>query len=661
MANTDQMKTLVELLNKADQAYYNDNDPIMSDRDYDRRYEELQDMERESGIIMANSPTQRVSGTPVSSLADVTHTRPMLSCDKTKSIEKMNQFIGDKTVTISWKEDGLTLVLRYKDGKFVQAVTRGDGLVGSDVTHNIHAFRNVPLVIPEKGEVEIRGEAVIPWAEFNSYNQSVGGVYEHPRGLASGSVQKLDPAQAAERPLYFKAFELVLPEQATKTEQFWFMEENGFDVVEYLLAEGAVATFFPAKNPIQQTYCKGPVFEEEVKEFDPTKYPYPVDGLVVEYDNIAYGKILGATGHHRKCQLAFKWKDDSVKTTLEGILMQVTRTGMISFRAQFKPVRIENSTVEKATLHNLDIMESLKLGIGDEIEVFKANKIIPQVACNNTESGTFKIPTKCPVCGGPLVERKIVNTRKLFCENPNCRRIRQLEHFCSKKAANIDGVSASTLSQLSSAGIVSSPVDLYENLEPNHSNIIALPKFGERKYVNLLKAVEDAKRMTLSRFLVCLDIPGLGSTASGIVAEEARGNMNEFIEMIDNSYDFTKLDGIGEILNNSIHEWFRVIENCDLFNRLRSIITIIAPPLPRPARGTSLSGLNIVITGKINGYTRAEADDLITQNGGYAASSVTKSTDFLVVAEKPGATKLTKARQFGIPMITVHEFFDKIK
>lgn len=662
------MRQLIDKIKAADKAYFEDDCPIMQDKAYDKLYSDLLRMEKNTGIVFSDSPTQHVGGKPVSSLPVVIHSRPMLSCKKTKSISEIDQFAGSRTVMVSWKEDGLTIVLRYKEGILFQIITRGDGTKGEEVTHNAAAFRNVPLCIPTQEYVEIRGEGVIPWDEFETINQQCGGIYDHPRNLAAGTVRKFDPKEAAKRHLYFKAFELVEPSIQFKTEQLEKLTEWGFDVVEHTQFTGGIFNGYyfaidPAKSPflIHDANDKAiarvadTTIEKAFNLFDPGKYRFPVDGLVVEYVDTFYGASLGSTGHHRRCQIAFKWQDDTVKTHLTGVLRRVTRTGMISLRAQFQPVEIEHSTVEKATLHNLDIFESLQLGLGDELEVYKANKIIPAIAENNTRSGTYKLPLTCPVCGGKLVEKQIVNTRMLFCENPACRKVSQLEHFCSKKAANIKGVSESILTQFLVNGIIQSPVDLYTKLKDRKEDVLKLPRMGEQKYQSIVDAVEASREMSFANFLVCLDIPMLGSTASSLLEKKFKGDIKNFIYALETHFDFRSLSGIGDTLNDNIYEWFDDLQNVEFFNALRSIVNF---KKPAGSNGPGVfAGMTIVITGTLRGYTRSEAEQLIIRNGGTPGSSVTKKTDYLVIADSaPGATKMNKARQLGTPTLTESQF-----
>lgn len=672
----NEMRDLIEKIKTADKAYFEDDSPIMTDKAYDALYKRLLDLEAKEQVVFSNSPTQTVGGNVLPSLRSVQHGTPMLSCKKTKVITELNEFAKRNPVMISWKEDGLTLVLRYRSGELAQIITRGDGMTGEDVTHNAAAFLNIPKHIPYKKDVELRGEGLISWEEFETINKQAGGIYDHPRNLAAGTVRKLDPKEAAKRHLFFKAFELITPVVDTKEQQFEFMEDMGFDVVEHITfrralpgelstackliptVNGKTASFYTSDGkPVMGVI--GSEIGSALELFDPDIYPYPVDGLVLEYLDWHFGLSLGVTRHHRNSQLAYKWADNVVTTHLTGILRRVTRTGMISLRAQFEPVRIEHSTVEKATLHNLDIFDSLKLGIGDEIEVYKANKIIPAIAENKTRSGTYKLPKTCPVCKGKLVEKQIVNTRMMFCENPACRKVSQFEHFCSKKAANIKGVSESILSQLLINEIVKTPVDLFTELEGKKDEIMKLPRMGEQKYQSMISAVEASREMPLDRFLVCLDIPMLGTTASELIAKHFHGKIEELTQAIEDRFNFTSLSGIGIVLNDNIYNWFNDFDNIAFFNNLRRAIHLTVPTATTGSG--ALAGKVVVITGTLRNYSRADAEALVLKHGGIFATAVTKKTDYLVIADSaPGATKLNKAAQLGTPTLTESQFLAMI-
>ena len=436
------MRKLITELTEADIAYYKHDDPVMTDREYDRKLDQLRSMEEESGIILSGSPTQKVSGEILEELVSVRHTKPMLSAGKTKSVNELVKFADGRDVVLSWKMDGLTLVLRYEDGALQQAITRGrEGIIGEDVTHTVRKFDNVPLTIPIKESIEVRGEGIISWENFEKINLSLEEPYGHPRNLASGSTRKLNAAEAGKRHLEFAAFELVTDRQMdTKAEQLAFMEQLGFLVVPYVR--------IPSADDAK--------IRQAVAEMKPEEFAYPVDGLILEQDDIVYGKSLGSTGHHENRLMALKWKDELYETKFLRLETAVTRNGMVSLTGIFESVEIGGTEVSRAYLHNLDIFEKLSLGQGDTIRVYKANMIIPQIAENQTKSGTEKIPSTCPCCGGSLqVHKTSGGTRQLFCENPNCaaKLVQKFVHFCDKTRMDIEGLSEKTLEKFISMGL----------------------------------------------------------------------------------------------------------------------------------------------------------------------------------------------------------------
>lgn len=667
------MRKLISEIKAADIAYFENDNPIISDREYDEKVIDLKQLETQFSFAFSDSPTQHVSGQPVKGLTVVEHTVPMLSCNKTKSVDELDKFCRQgvkEQIMLSWKEDGLTIVLRYRNGHLAQAITRGNGDEGEDVTHNIAAFKNVPLQIPTSENVEVRGECVMSWDDFQEINQASGNLYDHPRNLAAGTIRKLNPTEAAKRPLYFKAFSMIEPKIRNKEQQFTQLIAWGFDVVEHMILEPiedrsyrmqvqpviAYAVKMPFKNYIKGAFTSDHSLQFFVDAFDPQKYPFPVDGIVAEFTDTMFGDSLGATGHHKKCQMALKWADETARTHLRNVSFHVTRTGILSMVAEFDPVSLENSTVSKATLHNLRIFKTLKLGVGDELEVYKANKIIPAIATNHTQSNTFPIPMFCPNCGEPLVQKMIVNTESLICENPDCRKLSQLEYFCSKKAANIKGVSKAVLKILFDNKIIDLPTDLYTNLIPNRDTILAFPRIGEQRFDSLVQAVENSREMSFATFLVCLDIPAIGNTAAEAIAKKFP-DIDSFAKALDDHFSFAEINGLGESSNRFIYEWFDDFQNVLFFNRLRFQVRFHQPENKNETQTGSLAGKNVVITGTLAGYTRADGYALIVQAGGIPGNSVTKNTDILVVATNPGQTKLDKAKKYGTQMMSEDEFF----
>lgn len=451
--NLERMRELIERLTEADIAYYKNDAPIMTDLEYDRLTEELAALEHDTGLVLSGSPTQKVSGEILESLAEVRHTKPMLSAGKTKSIEDLIRFAAGRAVLLSWKMDGLTLVLRYEYGKLKQAITRGrEGIIGEDVTHTVCTFRNVPLTIPTKESFEVRGEGVISWESFRRINASLEEPYTHPRNLASGSTRKLDAGEASKRRLEFWAFELVSDhlEPESKLAQQQFLQRSGFSVVPYIFLDAGHS---------------GQDIRDTVAGMEPKDFAYPVDGLVMEYEDLRYGKSLGATGHHENRLIALKWADELYSTRFRGVELATTRTGMVSITGLFDPISIDGTLVSRAYLHNLDIFDEFQFGIGDEISVYKANMIIPQIADNKTQSNTYMLPMTCPCCGKPLtVKCTSGGTRQLYCGNPHCaaKLVQKFAHFCEKTRMNIEGLSATTLEKLIGHGWVRNFGDLYE-------------------------------------------------------------------------------------------------------------------------------------------------------------------------------------------------------
>lgn len=497
------MKDLIKALTEADIAYYRDDDPVMSDREYDQLTDELLKLEAETGLVISGSPTQKASGEVLEELTSVRHTKPMLSAKKTKSIEELVRFAGGRSVLVSWKLDGLTIVLRYENGELKQAITRGrEGIIGEDVTHTVRTYLNVPLTIPIRDSIEVRGEGVISWKHFNLINSNLEDTYSHPRNLAAGSTRKLDANESRKRLLEFFAFDLVSDhlERPSKLAQMQLMQNAGFSVVPFTYVDST-----GGEELLRKT----------VDSYKPEHYGYPVDGLIVEYDDRAYGASLGATGHHENRMIALKWKDDPVPTKFLGVDLATTRTGRVTITGLFEPVAIDGAMVSRAYLHNLDIFDAFQFGVGDEIMVYKANQIIPQIAENKTKSGTFKMPMACPCCGEKLIVRTTPGgSRQMYCENPYCaaKLIRKFTHFCEKTRMNIEGLSQTTLSKFLGHGWIRNFGDLYE-LEKYRDEFLQTPGFGEKSFERLLASIEKSRHCTLAKFIAGLGIPMVGRHA----------------------------------------------------------------------------------------------------------------------------------------------------
>lgn len=644
----EQMRGLIAKLRRADIAYYRDDRPIMTDRDYDAAMDLLKKLEHDTGLILSGSPTQTVSGEILEELTPVRHTRPMLSADKTKSVDDLVKFAGTRDVVLSWKLDGLTLVLRYDNGELQQAITRGrEGIIGEDVTHTVRTFLNVPLTVPVRESFEVRGEGVISWANFEKINLSLEEPYSHPRNLAAGSVRKLDASESGKRFLEFFAFDLVTDLKIpTKCLQMDFMEANGFSVVPHAELSGMDASYIKAT----------------VELMDPKHYDYPVDGLIMEYDDVSYGKSLGATGHHENRLIALKWQDELVETRFLGVELATTRTGMVSITGLFEPVEIDGTAVSRAYLHNLDIYDEFQFGVGDTIQVYKANMIIPQIARNDTQSNTFTLPMTCPCCSEPLSVRKTSGgTRQLFCENPHCtaRLVQKFDHFCEKTRMDIEGLSATTLEKFIGHGWIHNFGDLYD-LEQHREAIVNTEGFGEKSFERLQASVEKSRRCTLAKFIAGLGIPMVGRHAGRDLDAYFHGSWDEFEAAILGGFDFTQLPNFGETMHKNIYQWYQDAEEAKLWRPLLTKINFIKESSTMNTNNnTPFYGKTVVATGKLENYTRDGIQMKLLELGAKPASSVTKKTDYLIVGEKAGS-KLAKAQQLGIRTLTEEQFEDML-
>ena len=647
---TEQMKALIARLLEADEAYYGRDDPIMSDYEYDRLYDELVRLEKESGIVLAASPTQRVPGEVLDSLATVTHTKPMLSASKTKAINEIFKFIGGRKVILSWKLDGLTLVLRYKEGKLVQAITRGDGLKGEDVTHTVRVMGNVPLTIPCTDPLEVRGEGVVSWQNFRALNETLEDPYSHPRNLAAGSIRKLDANESRKRRVEFLAFDLISDSLggATKWEQLRFMAQMGFTTVGY--------SILAANAPLE-------ALEQAVAWYRPEEYAYPVDGLIFEYDDLDYGRSLGATGHHENRLMALKWKDTLYETVFRSLEVATTRTGMVSLTGVFDDVEIDGTTVNHAYLHNLDIFKALALGPGDKISVYKANMIIPQIAENHTKSGGCPIPFVCPCCGESLMIHKSTGgTRQLYCENPACpaKLVRKFVHFCSKTRMEIEGLAEQTLETFVDRGWVKNFGDLYE-LERYKDDIVATPGFGEKSFARLQQAVDKRRTCTLNQFIAALGILEVGRHAGRILNGYFGGSWDAFEKAIQDGFDFTQLTDFGQIMHDNIYAWYNDVEEARLWRPALKHITFLKEDttMSETMNNNPFAGKTVVATGKLQNYTRDGIQMKLLSLGAKPAGSVSKKTDYLIVGENAGS-KLEKAQALGITTLTEQQFEDML-
>ncbi len=646
-AKEARMKELVELLNKARRAYEQEDREIMSNYEYDKLYDELLELEKGLGYALPDSPTQNVGYEVVSGLQKERHTIPMLSLDKTKEVDRLKSFLGDRLGVLSWKLDGLTVVVTYRDGKLLKAVTRGNGEIGENVTHNAKQFKNLPKVIPNKGEVVVRGEAVIRYSVFNKINemQPVDAKYKNPRNLCSGSVRQLDSSIAAERNIEFYAFNLVKCEGrefSTVVEAMNILREYGFDCIESATVD--------AKNMEKAIEY----FKKRVELID-----IPSDGLVLTFNDIKYGESLGKTGKFPRHSIAFKWQDEIAETRLIDIEWSCSRTGLINPVAIFEPVEIEGSTVSRASVHNVSIFRELELGVGDILQVYKANMIIPQIAENLTRSGTCRIPDECPVCGAETEIRIELSSgvETLYCTNEYCpaKGLRLFTHFVSRDAMNIEGLSISTLEKFMDAGFINEFADIYK-LEQYRDEIINMEGFGVRSYEKLIASINKSRNVKLANLIYALGIPNIGLQTAKTLIKAAKYSLKTLIDMdID---DLMSISGIGEVIATSFYEWFHDVDNIQKFVELYKQLNII-PEVE--STDNSLAGMTFCCTGAVYIFqSRNHLKEVIESKGGKLTGSVTKNTDYLITNDTTtGSRKNRAAQELGIPVLTEEEFIEK--
>jgi len=636
----DRMKELIDILNRASKAYYQQDSEIMSDHEYDKLYDELVVLEKESGVVYGGSPTQRVGYTVLSSLQKVKHESPILSLDKTKSTDKLASWLGTHEGIISWKLDGLTIVLSYNNGTLQRAVTRGNGEIGEDITHNAKYFKNLPKNINFDGELNLRGEGIISYSEFERINSVLDDdeVYKNPRNLCSGTVRQLNSKIAADRNVMFYAFTLVRAEGKefeTKGEQLNFLKNLGFEVVEHYLVHAE-----DIENKVK-------MFAEKIVEND-----FASDGLVLTYNNIEFSRSLGTTAKFPKDSIAFKWSDEMAETTLLDIVWNTSRTGRINPVAVFEPVDIEGTTVNRASVHNVSIMEDLKLGKGDRIKVYKANMIIPQVAENITCSATAEIPKVCPVCGGETEIRMLKEGRELYCINPNCsaQRIKALVHYVSRDAMNIEGLSDETIKKFAEKGILDKYTDIYSIKD--HTEIMNMEGFGKKSFDNMTAAIEKSKKVSLENFINALGINQVGLSNAKLLCKHFDYDINRIINADEE--ELSSIEGYGEVISHSIHSYFSNKENIELFNKAVSILEFIKPE----ETGDKLKGLTFVITGDVEKFkNRNELKAFIESQGGKVTGSVTGKTSYLINNDKnSSSSKNKKAMELNVPIITEEDF-----
>lgn len=645
----EHMRELVDLLNRARRAYEQEDQEIMSNYEYDRLYDELQELEKELGTTLAASPTVNVGYEVLSELPKERHERPMLSLDKTKDVARLKEFLGGQKAMISWKLDGLTIVLTYRNGTLEKAVTRGNGEVGEVVTNNARVFKNIPLTIPYQGELVLRGEAVISYKDFEKINEEIGDAdakYKNPRNLCSGSVRQLNNEITAKRNVRFYAFTLVqaggVDFKNSRLYQMQWLKGQGFDVVE--------------NHPVTAD-----TIEEEVAWFAEhiEKNEVPSDGLVLVYDDIAYGQSLGTTAKFPRDSFAFKWADEIRETTLTEIEWSPSRTGLINPVAIFEPVELEGTTVSRASVHNISIMEELELGVGDRITVYKANMIIPQIAENLTRSGVKDIPKECPVCGGPTRISMENETKTLYCTNPKCqaKHVKSFTLFVSRDAMNIEGLSEATLEKFIMNGYIKDFADLF-HLDRYADEIRQMEGFGDKSYENLQNSIKNARTTTLPRLVYSLGIPNIGIANAkmicGALGNDPERILNATVE------ELSEISGVGGVIAGTFVDYFADEEHRDLFRRLLGEVEIPEEEITEDSR--KFAGVNFVITGSVEHFAnRAEVKEEIEKRGGKVTGSVTSKTNYLINNDvNSTSSKNRKARDLGVPIISEEEFLNML-
>jgi DNA ligase (NAD+) len=619
----------------------------MSDYDYDNMFDQLKELENETGFIMVDSPTQSVGYEVKSKLNKITHSHPMLSLEKTKSVDELIKFAGDKDCLLMLKLDGLTISLEYNDGKLTKAESRGDGLVGEDILHNAFTFKNIPKQINHAGKLIVDGEAIITYKDFEEINSRLSDdeKYKNPRNLVSGSVRQLDSEVASSRNIRFVAWKCIEGLQSNSHIQSLLdLDSLGFDVVPYVEFNNAMHN-----NDHLECLCGN--LKNIAKQLS-----YQIDGLVLGYDDIEYGKSLGATGHHLRSQIAFKFYDEEVLTTLTDVEWTMGKTGCLTPTAVFDTCEIDGTDVSRASLHNVSIFKELQLGIGDEITVYKANQIIPQLRENLTKSNTLSIPNTCPICGESTQIIKENKSEILYCANSRCKGklLGRLSNFVSKPSMNIDGLSEATLEKFIENGWLENFIDIYY-LNEHKDEIINMDGFGQKSWNKLCESIEKSKTVKLENFIVALGIPNVGKSASKAISKAFNGDAIEFAHRTFYGFDFTQLQDFGETMNDNIIEY--VHENLDIIDDLIHLLNFIQPE--RNEINCLLQGKTIVVTGSLNHFTRTEIQENLEKLGAKVSGSISKKTDYLIAGENAGS-KLDKAQELGISVLTESDFLTMI-
>lgn len=646
MNQSDRIKELVNILNEAAKVYYSGTDEIMSNYEYDKLYDELLRLEEETGIVLSASPTQRVGYETLSELQKETHESPMLSLDKTKSVEALADFTGAHKSVLSWKLDGLTVVLTYNEGELVKAVTRGNGYVGEVITQNAKVFKNLPLTIPFKGNLVLRGEAIITYSDFEKINAEITAEedkYKNPRNLCSGSVRQLNSEITAKRNVNLIAFALIKAEGVdfnnSVEEQFRWLEAQGFDVVERVMVTAA-----DMQDKVQY-------FADRVKSND-----FPSDGLVMMFDDLAYGESLGTTSKFPRNAIAFKWQDETAVTTLKEIEWSASRTGLINPVAIFEPVELEGTTVSRASVHNVSIVKELQLGIGDTITVYKANMIIPQIAENLTKSGSAVIPSECPVCGGRTEVVQSAGAMTLYCTNSECqaKHIKKFEHFVERNALNIEGISEQTLEKFIDNGFIKEFSDIY-HLDRYKDDIISMEGFGVKSYEKIIESVEKSRKTTLANVIYGLGIEGIGLANAKLICRYFEESVDKIIECTED--ELLMIEGIGDVLAKGFRRYFEQPDNVRVFRNLVKELDIV---VEQRDDNTPISGKVFVITGSVNHFAnRDELKAYIERLGGKTTGSVSAKTHYLINNDvNSNSSKNKKAKELGIPILSEEDFLE---
>lgn len=643
MDKVNRIRELVEELNKAANAYYKYDNPIITDKQYDDLYDELTILENETGYILTGSPTQRVQGEVVDFLEKVEHRYPMLSSNKTKDLDVVRKFVENEDAIQSWKLDGLTVVTEYRRGLLYRAVTRGNGTIGEDVTHTFKHCVNLPVKLRKPVDITFRGECVIPWDTFKRINSQLEETYSHPRNLAAGTLRQLDSNIAIERKLEYYVFDVV----------------EGFDsgnlIGDYAYASGL-------DMPVVE-HCMVRDLEEDFSKFNPENFRLPVDGIIYRYDDTGYGKSLGTTSHHPLDMLALKWQDQLYETTLTDIEWNTSKSGLINPVAIFDPVDLDGAVTTRATLHNVSYIEDLKLGIGDSIMVYRANMVIPKVHENLTKSNTWKLPDECPCCGGKVEIHNENGSKTLHCCNDGCQAklLSRLAHYVSKNALNIDGFSEATIEKFMELGWLTDLSDIY-TLHKRKNEMMVLDGFGKKSTEKLLAAIEKSKTTTLERYLYGLSVPLIGKTASKTISKYFKGDYAKFVEALEDRFDFSLLEDFGSTMNKSIHDWYE--KYSDTEDAYIPMLLDFNIPKVKSSNGSSvdLAGKIFVVTGSLLHYSNR--NELVTEIeglGGKVSGSVSAKTNYLINNDSMSTSgKNKKAHELNIPIITEEEFLKLI-